>query len=67
MTKTLKVEISCDHQLYWELKKLTFEFYFPFAKEPEKWEVQSVESGYHSPDYPHLQFEYDDIFDDICL
>jgi len=33
----------------------------------EKWEVQSVESGYHSPDYPHLQFEYDDIFDDICL
>jgi len=35
--------------------------------EPEKWEVQSVESGYHSPDYPHLQFEYDDIFDDICL
>ena len=48
-------------------KKVTFEIYFLFAKEPEKWEVQSVESGYHSPDYPHLQFEYDDIFDDICL
>jgi len=37
------------------------------ALDKEKWEEQSVESGHHSPDYPLLQFEYDNIFDDICL
>jgi len=37
------------------------------ALDKEKWEEQSVESGQHSPDYPLLQFEYDNIFDDICL
>jgi len=36
-------------------------------QDKEKWEEQSVESGHHSPDYPLLQFEYDNIFDDICL
>jgi len=37
------------------------------ALDKEKWEEQSVESGHQSPDYPLLQFEYDNIFDDICL
>jgi len=37
------------------------------ALDAEKWEVQSAESGYDSPEYPHLQFEYDNIFDDIGL
>jgi len=37
------------------------------ALDKEKWEEQSVESSQHSPDYPLLQFEYDNIFDDICL
>ena len=37
------------------------------GRDKEKGEEQSVESSQHSPDYPLLQFEYDNIFDDICL
>merc|ERR1712080_78536 len=29
----------------------------------DRWQPRSVESGYHSPESPGLQFEYDHIFD----
>ena len=41
--------------------------YIPACQDTDPWEEESVESGYHSPDYPHLQFDYDDIFTHICL